>query len=201
MGTITQLLAVLSLLSYLRFEITPIDDRARMAIKCNSGKRTTFRLEKFRKRQQRKRLARLRSRNSLFEPLEPRQMLTVAADPVQPLPTGAGPLEVKLGPVDAGQRDDLVALSADGHLTVALNQDDNRWQSIQTTNLGLGPLNSMELTLIDANPFSDVVVGHSSGTVGWQKCRTLVGIRCLRRRRFVALRHLSRAAHRTTAFP
>ena len=106
----------------------------------------------------RKRLAKLRSRQSQIESLEQRQMLTVASDPAHSFASGNQPLDIKLAPIDAGTRDDLAAISTSGELTVALNQDDNSWQSIQTTSLGLGPLNGMELTVFDFGPFSDVIV-------------------------------------------
>ncbi len=65
-------------------------------------------------------------------------MLTIDADPNQPLPTGTEPLAVELAPIDADTIFDLAALSADGQLTVALNGGDDRWKNVATTDLGWG---------------------------------------------------------------
>ena len=134
-----------------------------MANKWSLGRRAVARLAELKRRRQRRRFEELLSRTTDFEALEPREMMTVASSPAHTLPAGSGPLEVKPGPIDTGERADLVALSTDGRLTVALNNDDNRWQSIQTIDLQLGTLHGMELALIDSGPHADVVVqGHDS---------------------------------------
>jgi hypothetical protein len=85
-------------------------------------------------------------------------MLTLAADPSQPLATGPEPLAVQLATVDANPTNDLVALSAHGQLTVALNSGDDRWQTANTTNLNLGPLAGIKLATLDHDGFPDLVV-------------------------------------------
>jgi RHS repeat-associated protein len=90
-------------------------------------------------------------------------MLAVASEPVQVLPSAVHPIEVKLGRIDAGEQNDLVALSADGSITIALSGDDNHWVSRFTADLGLGPLNGIELAYIDPDPIADLIVqGPSS---------------------------------------
>jgi hypothetical protein len=121
-----------------------------------------FSLQRLKKRRgrHRRRLAhqKLHSRHMPIEGLEAREMLTVASDPDQTLVTGAEPLQVQLGAIDGGERLDLVALGANGDLTFASNGDDNTWQTVQTTDLGLGTLNGMLLAPVGFDPFADLVV-------------------------------------------
>ena len=118
----------------------------------------------------RRRRARLRrqrvqmsSRNMEMEVLEAREMLTVASDDFNPLGTGDQPLAVNLAAIDGGARDDLVALGANGDLTIALNGDDDTWQSVQTNNLGLGTVYGLEVAPITSDAFSDIVTQSGDG--------------------------------------
>jgi hypothetical protein len=101
---------------------------------------------------------RLPTRLPQLECLEPRLMLAIASNPDQPLDTGPAPLAVQLGPVDNDSTVDLVALSANGQLTVALNAGDDRWQRTNTADLGLGPLSGMKLTTVDHDGFQDLIL-------------------------------------------
>jgi len=85
-------------------------------------------------------------------------MLAVASLPVNPFATSDQPVEVRSGILNNDPYPDLATLSASGELTVALNGGDDTWSSIQTTNLGLGPLNGMELARLDADVDSDLIV-------------------------------------------
>ena len=93
------------------------------------------------------------------EPLEPRLLLTVAVDPDQPIPSGLEPVAIQTGFVDQNSTNDLLAASTDGQLLVALNADGNdAWDSIETTNLGLGPLHGMVASRLNNDPFLDIAV-------------------------------------------
>ena len=85
-------------------------------------------------------------------------MLAVASDPNQPLLTAAQPLAVQLGLIDSNDTVDLVALSASGLLTVALNAGNDHWQSSSTIDLALGPMAGMKLSHVDRDLFSDLVL-------------------------------------------
>ncbi len=85
-------------------------------------------------------------------------MLTLASDPDQPLGTGDGPLAIELGPIDTDATNDLAVLSADGRVTIALNGGDDTWQSVTTTDLGLGPLIGMKLAPVDQDGFQDLIL-------------------------------------------
>ena len=115
-------------------------------------------------------------RRGLFEPLEDRRVLALAAPPDQPVFTSAPPLDLRLGLLNADTRMDLVALNASGSLTVALYQADDTWQSAQTTPLGLSAaVHGMELLLLPGDPLTDVAVQSadsltmfkSNGAGGW----------------------------------
>ena len=56
---------------------------------------------------------------------------------------------------------DLATLGSGGQLTVALNGGDDTWASIQTTDLGVGSLNGMELGRFDPDGDSDLIVQGS----------------------------------------
>jgi hypothetical protein len=86
-------------------------------------------------------------------------MLAIASQPSEPLATGPQPLALQLGPLDADNASlDLLALSALGQLTTALGAGDGRWQSVHTTDLGLGPLAGLKLTNFDSDAYLDLVL-------------------------------------------
>ena len=94
-----------------------------------------------------------------IEALEDRVMLSAASAPDQPLTTAQQPVAVELAPVDSDSLIDLVALSSDGSLTIAINGGDDSWNSVQTTDLGLGPLNGLDVAPLNlADFFADVIV-------------------------------------------
>jgi hypothetical protein len=93
-------------------------------------------------------------------------LLTLGADPDQPIPTGSGPLDAELGPIDTDNTIDLAAVSADGTLTVALNGGNDSWQLVANTNPGLGPLVGMKLAPVDHDGFQDLILqGRNSLSV------------------------------------
>jgi hypothetical protein len=85
-------------------------------------------------------------------------MLTLGADPDQPIATGNGPLAAELGPIDTNTTFDLASVSADGTLTVALNGGDITWDLVTNTNPGLGPLVGMKLAPVDHDGFQDLLL-------------------------------------------
>ena len=93
-----------------------------------------------------------------LEQLEPRLMLAISSPPTTPLATGPQPLALQLGPLDANASLDLLALSALGQLTTALNAGDGRWQSAHTADLGLGPLAGLKLTNFDSDAYRDLIL-------------------------------------------
>ncbi|MCA9214985.1 MAG: VCBS repeat-containing protein, partial [Planctomycetales bacterium] len=85
-------------------------------------------------------------------------MLTVSSDPIQPLPTGDHTVDIEVGIIDTGELFDLASINTNGELTVALNGGDNTWSARSTNDLELGPLNGLNLTLFNNDPFVDVIV-------------------------------------------
>ena len=99
-----------------------------------------------------------------YENLEPRQMLVgdlgvvLQAEIDQQLQFATDPIVARLGQLDENASQDLVVLSSGGELTVATNGENNQWQTVQTVDLGVGPLHGMELTLINDDPFADLIL-------------------------------------------
>ena len=99
-----------------------------------------------------------------YETLEPRQMLAgdtglvVQADLDQLFATADNPLVARTGQFDGNASHDVAILSASRQLTVATNGDDGTWQSRQTVDLGVGPLQGMELALVNDDAFADLVL-------------------------------------------
>jgi RHS repeat-associated protein len=99
-------------------------------------------------------------------------ILTVAIPPNQVFGTGPQPLDIQIARLDADPYADIVALNADGSVTIALNSGNNAINSVQTKNLGLGPLNGMTLAALGTDAFPDLVVqgpnsisvAHNDGT-------------------------------------
>lgn len=59
---------------------------------------------------------------------------------------------------DANTSYDLVTLSASGNLTVALNQGDGTWSSIQSFGLGLTSGVGLGAGRVNADPFADLAI-------------------------------------------
>ena len=99
-----------------------------------------------------------------YEALEPRQLLagdtglTVQADLSELLATIDNPLVARLGQFNNDATQDLAVVSSNGQLTVATNGGDDTWQTRQTTDLGTGPLQGMELALVDDDLFADLIL-------------------------------------------
>ena len=86
----------------------------------------------------------------------------------QPLPTGGAPIDVATGLVNADGFTDLVTLTNDGQVTVALNAGDDRWGSVSTIDLhslaaGSWTANGFALSLFNSDPFADLAVQSSDG--------------------------------------
>jgi RHS repeat-associated protein len=100
--------------------------------------------------------------SSFFRPrveaLEDRVLLSLAAPPNQLLPTGQKPLDIQIGRIDNDPTVDLAALGSDGKVTIALNNGDNYWHSVQTYDLGIGPANGLALAPLGTDRFPDLVV-------------------------------------------
>ena len=96
-----------------------------------------------------------------FDVLEERVLLSISSPPDQILLAGDQPLDVALGRLDSDALLDLVALDADGRLTVALNNGNDRWRSVTTLDLGAGPAHGMALGLFGDDPFLDLAVQGS----------------------------------------
>jgi RHS repeat-associated protein len=92
------------------------------------------------------------------EVLEGRILLSLSALPNQPVPTGTAPLDVQLGRIDANNTLDMAILGADGRVTVALNNGDNYWHSVQTTTLVASPADGLALGRFDASQFLSLAV-------------------------------------------
>ena len=101
------------------------------------------------RRKAKKRRDNVRGRLLSIEPLEDRRLLALTSPPNQSLPLGSSPLDVRMGHLNQDSFQDLAAINADGSLTVALNRGDDQWLSAETTTLGVGPLNGMELAFIN----------------------------------------------------
>ena len=85
-------------------------------------------------------------------------MLAITSPPTTPLATGPQPLALQLGPLDANASLNLLAWSALGQLTTALDVGDGRWQSAHTADLGLGPLAGLKLTNFDSDAYRDLIL-------------------------------------------
>lgn len=83
-------------------------------------------------------------------------MLTIALD--QPFSAPGGPVAMVAERFDANAGLDLVTLSADGRLTVALNEGDDAWESIQSIDLGLTTGYGMTSGLVNSDPFTDLAI-------------------------------------------
>src|SRR6266699_900135 len=66
----------------------------------------------------------------VLEPLEDRILLSLSSPLDSIVPTGRSPLDVRLGFIDNDNRVDMAVLGADGDLTVALNNGNNTWRSV-----------------------------------------------------------------------
>ena len=84
--------------------------------------------------------------------------LVVQADLTGLIATEEDPLVVRLGQFDANPSYDLAVLNASGSLTIATNGADGTWQSRLTTDLGVGPLHGLELSLVDDDPLPDLIL-------------------------------------------
>ena len=90
------------------------------------------------------------------EPLEERLLLTVDVD--QPFSAPGGPIAQVSERFDSNASYDLVTLSASGNLTVALNQGDGAWSSIQSPGLGLTSGVGLAAGRVNSDPFADLAI-------------------------------------------
>jgi hypothetical protein len=99
------------------------------------------------------------------ERLEDRRMLALASLPDQALAVGGTPVAVAVGPVDRDAWQDLVSLSADGRLTVAINGGSGSWSRVAVSDLGLAAdgVHGLALGLIDDDSLLDAVIQHAAG--------------------------------------
>jgi YD repeat-containing protein len=99
------------------------------------------------------------------ERLEDRRMLALASLPDQALAVGGEPVAVAVGPVDRDAWQDLVSLSADGRLTVAINGGSGSWSRVAVSDLGLAAdgVHGLALGLIDDDSLLDAVIQHAAG--------------------------------------
>ena len=68
----------------------------------------------------------------------------VAREPDKSTPAGTQPVDLTITDLDNDGRGDLVAVDlASGELTVALNGGRTEWRSVQTVNLGVGPIHGL----------------------------------------------------------
>ena len=90
------------------------------------------------------------------EEFETRLLLTIDVD--QPFSVPGGPIAQASERFDANASYDLVTLSATGDLTVALNQGDGSWSSIQSTGMGLTSGVGLAAGRINSDPFADLAI-------------------------------------------
>ena len=90
------------------------------------------------------------------ESLEARVLLTIDMD--QPFSVPGGPMAQVSERFDADASYDLVTLSASGNLTVALNQGDGSWSSIESTGLGLTDGVGLAAGRVNSDPFADLAI-------------------------------------------
>src|SRR5262249_22956360 len=93
-----------------------------------------------------------------LEPLEDRILLTLSSPLDSVLPTGRSPVDVRLGLLDGDNRVDMAVLGADGDLTVALNNGNNTWRSVDTTRVASGPAAGLALGRFGTRGVLDAVV-------------------------------------------
>ena len=68
----------------------------------------------------------------------------VTREPGKTIPAGIQPVDLTITDLDSDGRGDLVAVDlASGVLTVALNGGRTEWRSVQTVNLGVGPIHGL----------------------------------------------------------
>ena len=104
-----------------------------------------------------------------YGPLEPRQMLAgdtglaIQADLNQLLDTFDDPIVVRTGQFDNNTSWDAAVLSSSGNLTIATNGDDGTWQNRRTVDLGVGPLNGLEVARVNNDIFADLILQGPDG--------------------------------------
>jgi Bacterial Ig-like domain len=108
-----------------------------------------------------------RRRSRFFRPslefLEERLLPTFNM-PSQTLPTSQQPLDVELGHIASSSSFlDEAILGSDGKVTIALNNGNGYWRSVQTVNLGIGPADGMALTPLGTDAFADLVIQGPNG--------------------------------------
>ncbi|MEZ6120963.1 MAG: VCBS repeat-containing protein [Pirellulaceae bacterium] len=117
----------------------------------------------------------------MAEQLEPRLLLTVSSALNHFLVSGNEPIAAATGIVDSDPTIDLLAISADGQMLVALNGGNDAWANSSLIDLGTGPLNGFTAGRINTDPFLDFVaqgdselqVFHGDGTGGFSRTQTL----------------------------
>ncbi len=111
----------------------------------------------------------------LFEQLEDRRLLAVASLPDQLLPVPQPPVYLSAGNVSSSQSADLINVTRDGGVVVALNADSNAWLSTVATQPVTGPVLGATTVLLNADGFDDLLlrtstellVLNSDGAGGW----------------------------------
>lgn len=100
---------------------------------------------------------RRRQRLTLFEPLEPRYLLTVSSPPDQMLLLTAPAAYLAAGHFDLGTADDLVFVARSGQIDVQLNSNQNSWKARQSTSIP-GPVLGATTVLANNDPFDDLLL-------------------------------------------
>lgn len=100
-----------------------------------------------------------------LQPLEDRTVPTLASPPTQFLATDNTLRAIANPDLNADGKADLAALDTDGTFTVALNDGNNGWTSVTSTNLGRTDVWGMSFGLLDTDLYTDCVIQTSDGVM------------------------------------
>ena len=121
------------------------------------------------------------ARKILVEALEDRRVMAVASVPDQPLALNAPSVLVAAGHFDSGAPTDLVSVTRNGQVDVALNSNSNSWQTTRSSSPVTGPVLGGATGLLDVDPYDDLVlqtpsslqVLRSDGVGGWNTTQSV----------------------------
>ncbi|MES2790039.1 MAG: putative Ig domain-containing protein [Planctomycetota bacterium] len=85
-------------------------------------------------------------------------MLTLTSPPDQLFGLAAAAVDVELGFIDDDSRNDMIALDADGNVSVALNNGDDTWRQVKVSDLNIVGATGMTLGLINDDAVLDVII-------------------------------------------
>src|SRR5262245_23107648 len=100
-----------------------------------------------------------------LERLEPREMLALASPPNHLFDLSTAAVSVQLGLIDDDTRNDLITLESNGDVTVGLNNGDNTWREVKTSNLAITNASGMALGRVNSDPYLDLIVQGANEVV------------------------------------